>query len=261
MAAQGLSPTLETMADLSGQYIAIQEHGARNTFLFVSFGRSGDELALIMSQGGDSIREMGGAVDESLIVTEQAFIESEKYRMSLDLWNDSVQALKISIGSELLPVLNFLIEGMNQNNAAQQLAIQDGQNWLGLTAQQKANYLELAASQRQAADTARIFAQHADEGGDASRRVGGAIDEVNEAAGDTGEIDKWGDAINEAGTTGTQAIAETQNVLDSYSTIVPVDQIDVYIEKLKQIPPIINVEIRQTFTKSGTNYIEGYMTR
>jgi len=70
-----------------------------------NFGRSGLAMARLMEQGGDSIREMGAAVDDSLVVTEDGIKAAQDYALALDTLNDRVEGAKLEIGRRLVPVL------------------------------------------------------------------------------------------------------------------------------------------------------------
>lgn len=119
MTKEGLAPNIETLAQLSDQYNAIQDPIQKNEFLFKNFGRAGAELAEIMSKGGASIREMSDSVDESLILTQKAIDDARKYEIALDNWNDSVDGAKTSLVTGLLPALSDTINFFNRGyNAA-----------------------------------------------------------------------------------------------------------------------------------------------
>ncbi len=105
MTKQGLTPTVETLAQLSDQYLSINDAQARNEFILKNLGRAGLQWVNVLNQGGDAIRNLSDGVSENLILTEENIREAEQYRLALDEWNDAVLGLKISIGNELLPVL------------------------------------------------------------------------------------------------------------------------------------------------------------
>ena len=107
---EGLAPTVDTIAQLSGEYLKLNSVEEKNAFVQKNLGRAGQEWLNLLNQGPDAIRKMNDAVSEGLILTEENVQAAEKYRLALDEWNDSVQALKISIGNELIPALTGLIE-------------------------------------------------------------------------------------------------------------------------------------------------------
>lgn len=106
---EGLAPTIDTIAKLSGQYNSLNSAQEKNEFLQKNLGRASKEWLNLMSQGPDAIRQMNNAVSESLILTDENVKAAEEYRLALDEWNDSVMKLKVAIGNELLPVLTNLM--------------------------------------------------------------------------------------------------------------------------------------------------------
>jgi hypothetical protein len=116
MTNQGLSPTIETLAQLSDEYNQLNPGQERAAFLMKNFGRAGLDLAEAMSKGGDSIRSMGLAVQDGLIITEEDLIAAREYELTLDEWNDNIQAIKVSIGSALIPALNDQIAVTERTN-------------------------------------------------------------------------------------------------------------------------------------------------
>lgn len=125
---QGLSPNIDTLAQLSDQYLSLNTAEAKNDFILKNLGRSGLQWVEVLNKGSAAIRAQGDAIDESLILTQKAVDDARKYEIALDNWNDSVQALKISIGSQLLPVLTNLTNGMNEGQRAAEIMTEQGLN-------------------------------------------------------------------------------------------------------------------------------------
>lgn len=114
MTKNGLAPTIETIAQLADQYVAINDPMERNEFILKNLGKAGLQWANALSQGGDSLRALGADVDSSLILTQDSINAAEEYRLAIDEWNDAVMGLKVTIGSQLLPVLTSLISSKKQ---------------------------------------------------------------------------------------------------------------------------------------------------
>lgn len=126
MTSEGLTPNIETIAQLADEYVALQSPLEKNKLLMDKFGRSGLEMAEMMSKGGGAIREMGAAVDESLILTQEGVDAAREYEIALDSWNDAVQGLKVSIGTGLLPVLSDTINWINASTEADKRLREEG---------------------------------------------------------------------------------------------------------------------------------------
>jgi len=99
MTKNGLTPTIDTLAKLSDQYLAIQDPMERNEFILKNLGRAGIQWTNALSQGGDALRAMGNEVSANLILTDQQIKEMEQARLAQDAWNDSIEGTKIAIGS------------------------------------------------------------------------------------------------------------------------------------------------------------------
>jgi len=108
---EGIEPNIESLAALSDQYIKLSAGVERNQFLMKNFGRGGLEMARAMELGGQKLRAMSEAMDGGLVLTQDNIDASEEYRKNLDELSDSVNALKISIGNDLIPELNNVYEG------------------------------------------------------------------------------------------------------------------------------------------------------
>lgn len=102
---EGLSPTIDTLADLSDQFLAIEDPAQRADFLMEHFGRTGAGFARLMAQGGIAIRAANAAVDERLVLTAEDIQQSEELRLALDSIGDSMHGIAIAIGNDLIPGL------------------------------------------------------------------------------------------------------------------------------------------------------------
>jgi hypothetical protein len=107
---QGLSPTVETLADLSDQFLALNPGQERAAFLLENFGRTGQKFAELMSLGSDAILQMNDAVNENVILSQKQLDDARAYTIALDEWSDAVLGVKISIGSQLMPVMTDLMK-------------------------------------------------------------------------------------------------------------------------------------------------------
>ena len=118
----GIEPNIESIARLSTEYLALNGPVERGQFLLDKFGRSGMDMARIMDMGGEAIMNMSQAVEQNLIVTDDAIQASEEYRVNVDNLSDSFEGLKVKIGNEVIPVLNQFMEDMSEQNQV----IEDG---------------------------------------------------------------------------------------------------------------------------------------
>ena len=111
---KGIDPSVDSIASLSDQYLALAPGLKRSQFLVEKFGRSGLEMAKLMEQGGDKIREMGAAVDDSLIITDEAIEANQEYYAAMDDLNDIIQGVKLEFAQGLIPVLSKVAKLMEE---------------------------------------------------------------------------------------------------------------------------------------------------
>lgn len=102
---KGFDPSTESLAKLSDQYLKLQPGLQRSQFLMDTFGRSGMALAEIMKLGGAAIRDKASAVEDSLVLDDQAKANAEDWRMALDDLDDSMLGVKVQLAQSLLPMM------------------------------------------------------------------------------------------------------------------------------------------------------------
>lgn len=113
LALEGIALTTETLADASDEYLAIADAGQRAQYAFEKFGRAGEDMTKILETGGDALRKMAKEQDKGLILTKEQVDAAREFEKAEDSLNDSVLALKISLGNGLLPVLVKVLEAIN----------------------------------------------------------------------------------------------------------------------------------------------------
>ncbi len=109
----GIEPNIESIARLSSEYIALNDPIAKGQFLLDKFGRSGMDMARIMDMGGEAIIRMSQAVEENLVLTDEAIRKSEEYRVNVDNLSDAWEGYKVLIGNEVIPVVSEQIGEIN----------------------------------------------------------------------------------------------------------------------------------------------------
>lgn len=107
---QGIDVSISGLEKLADKYQSLPPGIERTQFLMKTFGKSGMEMGKLLEKGGEGVRKMSQAVDENLIITEEGIKASDAYQASLDDFEDTVTALKISIGAGLVPVMDNLLK-------------------------------------------------------------------------------------------------------------------------------------------------------
>lgn len=99
MKNQGMVPTIETIAQLSDQFLAIEDPAERLKFAQDNLGRSASSYYNILSKGSKVILENAAAVSENLILTDEQIKKAELQRLALDELGDAWEGLKIQVGA------------------------------------------------------------------------------------------------------------------------------------------------------------------
>ena len=113
MRTEGLSPTIDTLASLSDQYLSLAPGVQRADFLFRTFGRAGADLAPLMDQGSAAIRRRAAAVQDGLVLSQQEIDDADTLRQATDDLNDSKQALANTIALRSIPTILQLTDATN----------------------------------------------------------------------------------------------------------------------------------------------------
>lgn len=122
LTANELAPNIDTIATLSDKYLAITDVEERNKFVMDNLGVSGRNWNQVLAQGGDALRAQAAAVDENLIATQKMYEQSEQLRLAQDNLSDTLEGLKIKIGSDLTPVMANWITVIDKMSDSQQSA-------------------------------------------------------------------------------------------------------------------------------------------
>ena len=117
----GYAPNIDTLAQLSDQYLSLTSAQEKNDFILKNLGRSGLGWVQVLEKGSKAIKEQGAAVSESLVLTQKMVDAARANEIAVDNWNDAVQGLKISIGNQLLPVMTSFVNEMNAGQRAAEI--------------------------------------------------------------------------------------------------------------------------------------------
>lgn len=105
MATEGMPLTIDSLAQLSDEYLKLEPGVERQIFLTEKFGRQGVDFAEAMLASGDALRNKSAAIADDLILTEAALKQARDYEIAQDNLSDAVLGLKIAIGQGLTPVI------------------------------------------------------------------------------------------------------------------------------------------------------------
>lgn len=175
-----------TLANVADAYNRTTDPARRAALGSAAFGRAYQDLIPVLEQGGDAIRRAAENRRDGLILDDDDLRSAEDLRIALDDLGDSVQALSVSIGSELVPqvtsaVKSFtgFVDAVSRVNDALPRGFDFGRLFdLGAASSSLGGALQLSTSARQA------FAALSDEqerGTQVGPRLGVALRNVTAA--------------------------------------------------------------------------------
>jgi pretoxin HINT domain-containing protein len=99
MKEKGLVPTIDTLAKLSDEFLAIEDPAERLKFAQDNLGRSSAAFLNVLNQGSQALRENATQVNKNLILTDEQIEKSEKARLAVDAWADAWQGFTVALGA------------------------------------------------------------------------------------------------------------------------------------------------------------------
>lgn len=161
----GSAPTIETLAKMSDEYLALAPGVDRAQYLTDKFGKSGAEMGKLMEIGADGIREMSAAVDDSLIVTEEGISKAKRFQMAQDNINDAWTSFTYDIAPPLIDALSSVLNYFNDNARVAEILKEKYGDMRYYSLEQTQAAREQAIAEREVAEETRLAA---DAAGDAS---------------------------------------------------------------------------------------------
>jgi len=106
MVRKGIEPSIEKIAELSDTYLALEPGLERDTLLIENFGRSGNDLAALLSKGSSEIRRMGQEAEKmGTVLDRKAVYQTRQYEIAIDNAKDSTMSIVQDIHMALIPAL------------------------------------------------------------------------------------------------------------------------------------------------------------
>jgi len=122
----GFVPTIDNIAALSDELLAIQDPATRAAKASEIFGKSYADMMPFLLAGGDAIRDATESISDSLVVTEEAAQQAKEYKDQLDALSDSWTGVKNTIGEAVIPVLTEVFNQINDSTSISDLREQLG---------------------------------------------------------------------------------------------------------------------------------------
>lgn len=113
MKEQGLVPTIDALAQLSDQYLSIQDPAEKLSFIQKNLGRDTAKWTEVLSKGSKTLRAQNDAVGESLILSKKQVEAARQLEVAQDGLTDAWEGAKVTLGNKLIPLLTDVIGGFN----------------------------------------------------------------------------------------------------------------------------------------------------
>jgi hypothetical protein len=137
----GMDPTVAGLAKMADAYVALNDPQDKANFLIKNFGKSSQELARLLAEGGVGIRARSAAIQDSLVLDTAAIQKQREYEAALDDTGDAVKAAKTALGELFAgPVTQFMVSVANAANG-----------WL--------NFMDVLSYNKSVVDLARKLAE------------------------------------------------------------------------------------------------------
>lgn len=122
---KGIDPSIDGLKDLAAEYQKIEDPIQRAQFAMEKFGtRGGLAMQKVLEKTPDQLDAMAESAEKAgLILSEDAVKAAREYEIAMDDLADSVQGLKINIGTGLVPKVIDLTNLMND------LIAVEGEDW------------------------------------------------------------------------------------------------------------------------------------
>lgn len=112
---QGINPSVESLARMSGEYLRLNPGLERQNFLAQNFGtRIGPQFARVMEQGTSAILARGEGIADGLILTQADIDLSEELIHVQDDLHDQWQGIVVTLSTGVLPGLVAVLTSVNQ---------------------------------------------------------------------------------------------------------------------------------------------------
>lgn len=164
----GFTPTIAGLAKMSDEYLALAPGIERAQYLQDRFGKGGEEMGKLLDKGSKAIRDNAAAIDENMVVTEEAYKQAREFQVAQDSLKDSWDALTYQAAPPLVKALTGVINHYRDITTS----LKENGYWYTLTHQLA---LDDIADKREQSDASIVLAE-------SSIETAGAFETEAEAA-------------------------------------------------------------------------------
>lgn len=122
----GLTPSIDTIATLSDQYLKLNSAEERNAFVIKNLGRAGLQWTEVLNKGSTAIKAQGAAISANLILNQKQLDAARANEIAMDNLNDAWDGFTITAGNKMVPALTGVINEINSTNRAIEIMKEQG---------------------------------------------------------------------------------------------------------------------------------------
>lgn len=127
---KGYDPSISGLEQIREKYQSLDDPIERSKFLMDTFGRSGAEMAILLEQPRDRLRELAEESDKvGLTMSGDNLKAAKDYALAMDGLEDSINGVKIKLGNELIPKLTWILDN---GSAVENSIVKQKTKWLDL---------------------------------------------------------------------------------------------------------------------------------
>jgi hypothetical protein len=105
----GFEPTIENLGKTADEYNALPTAADKARFAMELFGKkAGPDMQKLLEQGSAAIKARMDAVDQSLVVDDEAIQLTQEYKESVDNLNDAFAGVEYRVARKVIPILTDL---------------------------------------------------------------------------------------------------------------------------------------------------------
>lgn len=125
MLDNGIQPTIENLKALATKYQSIQDPVQKAQFAMDAFGqRAGQDMQRLLALTGDKIDDMAASAEASgLVMSGEAVDGAIAFDESLDQLQDTAKGMAVTVGTEVIPILQEATDFANDSATSWQSLI------------------------------------------------------------------------------------------------------------------------------------------
>lgn len=129
----GFDVNVQSLAAMADEYVALGSASEKAEFLAKRFGKSGAEMGKLLEMGGAGVRAANAAIQENMILTEEAVAKAREYEIAVDNLTDAWQGFKVAAGGNIIgPLITLLNKANAEIDEENGKLIQNEKLWRGL---------------------------------------------------------------------------------------------------------------------------------